>query len=395
MKKCIGIILALCLCRLLVPVTAVWAAVPEVSAQAWILAEAATGQVICEHNAREKRPMASTTKIMTTLLTLEHGDLDTEFRVDSNAIRVEGSSMGLQEGDLVTLRALCAGMLLPSGNDAANAAAVRIAGSIPNFAAMMNARAQAIGMRDTYFVTPSGLEGEGHGASAYDMALLTREALRNADFRSICGAKSMTVSFGNPPCERTLYNTNRLLKMDNSIIGVKTGFTDEAGRCLVSACERDGVTLLCVTLHAPDDWNDHLRLYDYGFSRMQAAELPVPEIAPFPVAGGEQDAVTVQPAGSVTIGALQGRPSGIRTSIRRAPFVYAPFCEGDVLGELVYFYQEREIASVPLLAAGNVPARPAEQPKKSIWEQLWGAVNRPSCTKRCGCRAVTALPREV
>lgn len=370
MKKLIGILLALCICPLLLPVTEVWAAVPEVSAQAWILTEAATGQVLCEHNARELRPMASTTKIMTTLLALEHGDLDTEFRVDSDAIRVEGSSMGLQEGDLVTLRALCCGMLLPSGNDAANATAVRIAGSIPDFAALMNARAAAIGMQDTHFVTPSGLEGEGHGASAYDMALLTREALQNEEFCHICSAKSMTVSFGNPPYERTLYNTNKLLKMDESIVGVKTGFTDEAGRCLVSACERDGVTLICVTLHAPDDWNDHLRLYDYGFSRVQAAELSAPEIGAFTVAGGAQDSVTVQPAESVSIGALHGKPSGIRTSVRRAPFVYAPVCEGDVLGELVYYCQEREIASVPLLAAENVPARPAEKTKKSIWERL-------------------------
>ena len=369
MKKIIGIILALLICRLL-PVTEVCAA-PEVSARAWILTEAATGQVLCEQNAREQRPMASTTKIMTTLLTIEHGDLDTEFRVDPDAIRVEGSSMGLQEGDLVTLRALCYGMLLPSGNDAANAAAVRIAGSIPDFAALMNARALAIGMRDSHFVTPSGLEGEGHGASAYDMALLTREALRNETFRSMCREKAKTVCFGDPPYERTLYNTNRLLTMREDVIGVKTGFTDEAGRCLVSACERDGVTLICVTLGDPDDWNDHMRLYDYGFSRVQATALPVPEELTFPVAGGTQETVAVQPAAPVTIGAVDGRPSGIRTTIRRAPFVYAPVCEGDPLGEIVYYYQEREIASVPLLAEENVPARPAERPKKSLWERLW------------------------
>ena len=395
MKKCIGILLGFCLGFLLLPGLQAQAAVPEVSAQAWILTEAATGQVICEHNAREKRPMASTTKIMTTLLAIEHGDLDTEFRVDPDAIRVEGSSMGLQEGDLVTLRSLCCGMLLPSGNDAANAAAVRIAGSIPAFAARMNARAQELGMRDTYFVTPSGLEGEGHGASAYDMALLTREALRNETFRSICGQSAVTLRFGNPPYERTLYNSNKLLRMYDGVIGVKTGFTDEAGRCLVSACERDGVTLICVTLHAPDDWNDHMHLYDYGFSRVQPTELPAPAALSVPVAGGAQEAAAVQPAETVTIGTPGGIPSGVRMTVRRAPFAYAPVCEGDVLGELVYAYQEREIASVPLIAAENVPARPAEQPKRSIWEQLWGAVNHPSCTKRCGCRAVTALPREV
>ncbi|MBR3631402.1 MAG: D-alanyl-D-alanine carboxypeptidase [Oscillospiraceae bacterium] len=378
MKRLIGVILALCLFRLTVPAAMVQAAVPEVSAQAWILTEAATGQVLCEQNAREKRPMASTTKIMTTLLTIEHGDLDTEFCVDPDAIRVEGSSMGLQEGDIVTLRALCYGMLLPSGNDAANAAAVRIAGSIPDFAVRMNARAKEIGMQNTFFVTPSGLEGEGHGASAYDMALLTREAMRSETFRSMCCEQAKTLRFGNPPYERTLYNSNKLLKLYDGVIGVKTGFTDEAGRCLVSACERDGVTLICVTLHAADDWNDHMRLYDYGFSRIRPAVLPAPALPAVPVAGGVQEKTAVQPAESVTIGAPDGIPSGIRTAVRRAPFAYAPVCEGDVLGALVYYYQEREIASVPLIAAENVPARPAEHPKKHIWERLWKPARRTS-----------------
>lgn len=370
MKKCIGILLAFCLIRLLVPVQEVRAAAPEVSAESCVLMEAATGLVLYEKNARVLRPMASTTKIMTTLLTIEHGDLDREFRVDANAIRVEGSSMGLREGDIVTLRALCYGMLLPSGNDAANAAAVALAGSIEAFAAQMNARAQEIGMRDTHFVTPSGLEGEGHGASAYDMALLAREAMRNPVFRSMCCEKAKTVCFGNPPYERTLYNTNRLLSMYDGVTGIKTGFTDEAGRCLVSACERDGVMLLCVTLNAPDDWNDHMRLYDDGFSRVSAAELPVPEDLTIPVAGGEQAAVCVYPAEPVTIGAVGGMPAGVQMTVRRAPFVYAPVCAGDVLGELVYTCQAREIASVPLFAAENVPAQPAAQPEKGLLSRL-------------------------
>ena len=222
--------------------------------------------------------MASTTKIMTTLLTIESGNLDTEFMVDSQAIHVEGSSMGLQENDIVTKRALCYGMLLPSGNDAANASAVAVAGSIPAFAELMNRRAAEIGMTRTCFVTPSGLEGTGHGASAADMALLTREALRNETFREICCQASARVKFGNPPYQRTLYNSNKLLRMYDGVIGVKTGFTDEAGRCLVSACERNGVTLICVTLNDRDDWNDHMHLYDYGFTQVSPVTLEIPEV---------------------------------------------------------------------------------------------------------------------
>ncbi|MDE7098378.1 MAG: D-alanyl-D-alanine carboxypeptidase, partial [Ruminococcus sp.] len=135
----------------------------EVSAKAAVVISADTGEILFEHNCNEKLPMASTTKIMTTLLCIESGNLDEPFIVDSDAIHVEGSSMGLQEGDTVTKYALCCGMLLPSGNDAANATAVKLAGSIENFAEMMNDRSKEIGLTKTYFVTPSGLDGEWHG----------------------------------------------------------------------------------------------------------------------------------------------------------------------------------------------------------------------------------------
>ena len=364
MKRIFGIFLALLLCpvHLTMPVRAE----TEVSAQAAILMEAGTFEVLYEKNAREKRPMASTTKIMSALLTLEAGDLDSEFTVDADAIHVEGSSMGLQEGDTVTRRALCYGMLLPSGNDAANAAAVSVAGSIPAFAERMNARAAEIGMSHTCFVTPSGLEGEGHGASAYDMALLTREALQNPEFRAICCQKAARVRFGNPPYDRTLYNSNKLLSMYDGVIGVKTGFTDEAGRCLVSACTRDGMTLICVTLHAPDDWNDHMRLYDMGFAELEPRTLAVSDI-PLPVAGGTSQTVqlTAPPA---AVGWKKGTPSDIQAVVRHFPFAYAPVRKGDVLGMIEYRRNGRVIAEAELQAAAYIPAAPA--PKRSWFDRL-------------------------
>lgn len=359
MKQCIGILLGILVFFGVHPVVEVFAA-EEVSAQAAILMEAGTFEVLYEKNAYEKRPMASTTKIMTTLLTLESGDLDTPFIVDSDAIHVEGSSMGLQEGDIVTKRALCQGMLLPSGNDAANAAAVAVAGGIPEFAALMNARAARIGMTRTCFVTPSGLEGEGHGASAFDMALLTREALQNEEFRAICGQKSARLCFGNPPYERTLVNSNKLLGMYEGVIGVKTGFTDEAGRCLVSACERGGVTLICVTLNAPDDWNDHMRLYDLGFSQLTAQAFPLPEELTIPVAGGAESTVPLCAEEPVTAGCKDGGFPEIKTKIIRAPFAYAPVQEGDPLGTLEYWRDGRLLAQVPLLAGESVAALESE-----------------------------------
>lgn len=325
----------------------------DVSARSAILIEARTGRVIWEKSSDLQLPMASTTKIMTTLLTLESGNLYEEFVVDSDAITVEGSSMGLCYGDIVTKYALCCGMLLPSGNDAANAAAVKIAGNIESFAEMMNNRAMQLGMKSTSFVTPSGLHDENHYSTAYDMAILAGEAMRNPDFREICSKKSMSLNYGNPPYARTLYNTNKLLDKYECCIGVKTGFTDEAGRCLISAAQKDGVELICVTLNAPDDWNDHIKLYEYGFSVVAPVEIP--ETAMFvDVVGGKDDVCSLHLSQKLQVGALEGDVSDITCTIRTAPFVYAPINENDVLGYAEYSYGDRIIASIPLIAGESI-----------------------------------------
>lgn len=347
-------------------------ALPEVSAKGCVLIEEKTGRIVFEKNSSEKLPMASTTKIMTTLLCLESGGLDDEFVVDSQAIKVEGSSMGLVEGDVVTKRALCYGMLLPSGNDAANVTAVKLGGTLENFAEMMNERAAEIGMTRTCFVTPSGLEGEGHGASAHDMALLAREALKNPDFAEICSQKKAKVRFGNPPYERWLVNTNKLLDMYEGVKGVKTGFTDEAGRCLVSACERDGVSMICVTLNDKDDWNDHIKLYDYGFSRLEPAELSSDEIIQTEVAGGTEEKIPVKAEGSITFGTDGMAENRITTELFLSPFVYAPVTVGDTLGELKYYYDGRYIDSLPVKAMKTVGYYEENEKKseKTILEKI-------------------------
>ena len=342
---------------------------PETGAKAYVLMDGQTGQVVCERNADEKRPMASTTKIMTTLLTLESGGLDEPFTVDSEAIMVEGSSMGLQPGDTVTKRVLCAGMLLPSGNDGANAAAVRVGGDIPHFLEMMNARAAAIGMTRTCFASPSGLDAEGHGASAYDMALLAREALKNDDFAAICSQKSMTVSYGNPPYARTLTNTNKLLAMDDSVIGVKTGFTDAAGRCLVSAAERGGRRLICVTLFDRNDWADHEALYDYGFAAAQDYTVPLPDGLTADVEGGSVQTVRCYLPEPLHLTAWNGIPPEVRTTVEMPPFLIAPVEKGEQIGTVIYRCGRSETARLPLLAAESAAALPAE-PEKSPLQSI-------------------------
>ena len=335
---------------LCMPVLRVSADVPEVSAKAFVLLDAQSGQVVCGDHAEEKRPMASTTKIMTVLLTLESGELDRPFTVDSEAIRTEGSSMGLQEGDTVTKRALCAGMLLPSGNDAANAAAVAVAGEQSAFLDMMNRRAAELGMTHTCFASPSGLDAEGHGSSAHDMALLARAALRNDDFAEICKKQQMRVCFGNPPYLRTLTNTNKLLAMDDTVIGVKTGFTDAAGRCLVSAAERDGRRLICVTLFDRNDWADHEALYDYGFASAQPYPMPLPELPAVPVEGGDADSVQVYLKEPPVLTAWRGVPPAYEMTVLLPPFLTAPVRKGEPVGTLLVTNGRTVIAELPLCA---------------------------------------------
>lgn len=344
---------------------------PEVSAKACVLIEEKTGKILFEKNSSEKLPMASTTKIMTTLLCLESGGLDDSFVVDSKAIKVEGSSMGLTEGDVVTKRDLCYGMMLPSGNDAANATAVKLGGSIENFAKIMNERAVEIGMTRTCFVTPSGLEGDGHGASAYDMALLAREALRNPDFAEICSQKKAKVEFGNPPYERWLTNTNKLLDMYEGVKGVKTGFTDEAGRCLVSACERDGISLICVTLNDKNDWQDHINMYDYGYSVLQPLELSSDEIFAVPVAGGTENTIPVRAEGKLLIGNDGKTENKISSEIILPPFVYSNVQLGNKIGEIKYYYNGMYIDSIPLKAMKNTEyKKSSKKTDKSFFEKV-------------------------
>lgn len=342
----------------------------QISAKAAIVISADTCEILYEHNSNEKLPMASTTKIMTTLICLESGDLYDEFVVDSDAIHVEGSSMGLQEGDIVTKYALCCGMLLPSGNDAANATAVKIAGSIEAFAEIMNDKAKEIGLTKTYFVTPSGLEGEGHGSSAYDMAVLASVALKNDIFREICSSETIKLEYGNPPYTRWLKNTNKLLSLYSGTYGVKTGFTDEAGRCLVSACERDGKELICVTLNDRNDWNDHMALYDKCFELAETVSPEIPDNIMLDLAGAETDKISVT-AESVEFTAFSADEDDFDYVVNTPPFIYAPVSKGDELATLSIYYNKRQIDEISLYAAESADYKiPETENKKSFFTKI-------------------------
>lgn len=342
----------------------------DVSAKAAVVIEAGTGKVIFGKNENTKLPMASTTKIMSVLLTLESGDLDSEFIVDSDAVKTEGSSMGLREGDIVSKRDLCIGMLLPSGNDAANCAAVRVGGDIDSFVEMMNAKASRLGLTSTHFVTPSGLHDDAHYSTAYDMAQLASYALKNPDFAQICSQSSVKLSFGNPPYDRWLTNTNKLLNRYSGCIGVKTGFTDEAGRCLVSAASRDGVTLICVTLNAPDDWSDHAKMLDYGFSRVKCVPLEAEKYYSADLVGGSCDTIKLYPERTPVCPVINGEYPDISWKVTVPQMVYAPVVKGRQVGELTLFACGREIDRIPLLAAESAGYVRGEPHRPGLRERI-------------------------
>lgn len=352
MKKSFACVLSLISVLFCLSINANAVSINSISAESYVLIEAQTGTIIASDNEFKERPMASTTKIMTTLLLLESENLDEEFKVDNDAIRVEGSSMGLCEDDIVTKRSLCYGMMLPSGNDAANQTAVLLAGDAVKFAEMMNERAEKIGLKNTNFVTPSGLHDDKHYSTAYDMALLTREALKNSYFREICGKQRVKIRFGNPPYERWLVNTNKLLYLYEYCIGVKTGFTDEAGRCLVSAAEKDGVTLICVTLNAPNDWNDHIKLYDYGFSVTESETIDYDySRLSVQVAGGNKSEIAVTPLELPHYTKIKGNNIDFSTEIILDKFIYAPVALNQKIGKLNFYSNNTLIFSTELISS--------------------------------------------
>lgn len=341
----------------------VWAAPENISAVSAILIEADSGTVIYEKNADAQRAMASTTKIMTAILTIEAGNLDREFIADSYAIRVEGTSMGLQEGDRVSRRDLLYGILLPSGNDAANAAAVDVGGSIGGFVELMNAKAEELGLTSTHFVTPSGLDADGHYTTARDLATLTAYAMKNDIFRSIVCCSSAQVEYGNPPYMRTLYNSNKMLTRYEGAIGVKTGFTDNARRCLVSAAERDGVTLIAVTLNAGDDWNDHTKMLDYGFSQVYSYPLELSCSDRVAVAGtGQSVGVYAEDA---EISLLPSQREQLTRRVLLPKFVYGDVRQGDKLGCIEFCIGDKVVKTCPLYAVSSVTA---DREKLSVWQ---------------------------
>ncbi len=250
---------------------------PSTSAYAAVLIDASSGAVLYTKNAHERLPMASTTKIMTALVVLENMPLDKTVTVPEEAASIEGSSMYLRANEKVTVETLLYGLLLESGNDAAHTLAVACSGSVEAFAEKMNERAEALGLRDTHFVNPHGLSADFHYTTAYELARITAEALQNETFRQMVSTVTKVVSATDGDLTRYFSNHNKLLRQYEGAIGVKTGYTKAAGRCLVGAAERDGSTFVTVTLNDGNDWADHAALLDHAFEHYRTVTVAEPD----------------------------------------------------------------------------------------------------------------------
>lgn len=312
--------------------------------------------------------MASTTKIMTALLLCESGRFNSIVTVGKNTALVEGTSIGLKSGDKIARENLLYGLMLESGNDAANVIAVELAGSKDGFAIMMNEKAKQLGLKNTHYVTPSGLDDKQHYTTCSDMAKLTAYAMNNSIFRTVVGTKSYKSVYNNGDTVRTYSNHNRLLREMDGAEGVKTGFTKKSGRCLVSSCKRMNKRLIAVTLNAPDDWNDHKALYDYGFSLYQPITLDGSSvhINDVLVAGGDKVKITAV-CKELSLTVKKDGSAHVNYKVNLPQFVYAPVLANDKIGSVDYYIGSKKIGSADIVSVDSVS--PAAVREIGIFEQ--------------------------
>lgn len=334
-----------------------------VSAQSAVLYCVNNDTVLFEKNSNEKMSMASTTKILTTLIALEHSQAEDNEVTFTKEMIAEGSSMYLKEGYRLHLSDLATGMMTVSGNDAANAVAISISGSIEEFAKVMNNKAQQIGMTSSSFVTPSGLDDENHYSTALDMARLMAYAMSNNSFAELTAKKNARVDFISPEDMSITYgNHNRLLSLYEYCNGGKTGFTKKSGRCLVTSAEKDGVKLIAVTLNAPDDWNDHINMYNYGFSKITAVtDVDKDYTINTNVVGGTKNSVAVKPVKAIDYVKPADSNSEVTRKVIIDSFLYAPIEKGEVVGTAQYYLDNKLLCEVPLVTTTNVEYKTVEK----------------------------------
>ena len=326
-------------------------------AKAAVLIERSTGMVLLRHNETEPLPMASTTKVMTALMALEYGGLDEVVTVGRNAYGVPGTSIYLSLGEKITLRDLLYGLMLASGNDAAVAIAEHIGGSVDAFCQMMTRRAAEIGCENTVFVNPNGLPVQGHHTTAYDLALIAREAMRYDLFREIVSTKRASIPWEGRSYNRILNNKNRLLSDYEGATGIKTGYTKAAGRCLVFGARRNGLEVIGVVLNCGDWFNEAARLMDMGFERYECftALSDGETVRELPVTNGTQNTAYICAQGDLRAPVPKGETPTLEYDMPDT--LAAGMKLGDTVGEARLMLNGRTLASVPLTLSENLKPR--------------------------------------
>lgn len=321
---------------------------PGVSAASALLMDADSGRILYRLDENTPRPIASTTKLMTALVAAEClEDLSQTVTIRREWTGVEGTSLYLKPGEKLTARTLLYGLLLHSGNDAAVALAAHCAGDVETFVGWMNQRARDLGMLHTHFSDPNGLGDENHYASALDMARLAAACLKNETVAEIVATKSIALE------GRSLTNHNKLLWRYEGCTGMKTGYTRQAGRTLVSSARREGQTLVCVTLNDPNDWTDHQALLDYGFANYPRTELAREGdiLAQVPVKGSLLRSLSVAPRETLTYPLQEGETVTMELDLPEE--VQAPVTEGEIAGSLRFFLGNRQIGETYLVWTGT------------------------------------------
>ncbi len=327
----------------------------KLTARSAIVMDTVTGQILYERDIDARRYPASTTKMMTLIVALEHGKLDDIVTVSKNAEGVEGSTLWLVQGDKIPLGELLTGMMMHSGNDATVAVAEHIAGSVPAFVRMMNDKAEELGANSTHFVNPNGLPDEKHYTTAYDLAKIAAYGYSLPHFEEIVGKQEALYDWVKDPAKK-LRNENQMLWLYRGANGVKTGYTDAAGRCLVSAARRDGMQLVAVVLDSYYMWNDSIALLDYGFQNAHPKTLVKKGevVAKVDVADGRHDELELIAAESLVAVEKTGETAKVERKVEVPREVAAPIKKGDVIGKVVCYYDGKAQGSIYLLAAQDV-----------------------------------------
>lgn len=331
---------------------------PTVSAKAAIVVDGVTGQILYAKNSHERRPQASTTKMMAALVAIEHGRLTDVVVASTASALVNGSSIYLEAGERLTLEQLLYGMMLNSGNDATTAVAEHVGGDVDRFVTLMNQKAQELGLKDTHYTNPHGLPVANHFSSAYDMAAIARYALQNPRYAEIASTKTKELPGNKRIARRLLVNHNKLLRYFPGAWGGKTGYTTIAGKCFVGSAKRNGRYVIEALLDAPNCWADAEHLLNYGLDGFDAVPVAAAgqAIASVPVRGGRAGTARAILPSAVTISVPKGgqRPNW-RTAYRLEPELMAPVAAGQVVGHYELFDGATVMAEAPLVAGEAVP----------------------------------------